>query len=157
MKSCPTLCNPMDCSTPGFPVLHYLPEFAQIRVHWVGDATQPYHSLLPSSPFASFFPSIKVFSNESPLTIRWPEDWSFRFSSSPPVNIQGSFPWGLTYLISSQSKELLRVFSSFIIWKHLFFSLSLLYGPPLTFVHYYWKNPNFDYTDFCWQSSISIL
>ena len=48
--SCPTLCNPMDCSTPGSPVLHHLPEFAQTHVHWVGDAIQPSHPLLPLSP-----------------------------------------------------------------------------------------------------------
>ena len=51
-KSYPNLCNPMNCSTPGFPVLHYLPEFAQTHVHWVGDAIQPSHLLPPFSPFA---------------------------------------------------------------------------------------------------------
>ena len=51
-KSCPTLCDPMDCSTPGFPVPHYLLEFDQVRVHWIRDAIQPSHPLLPSSPFA---------------------------------------------------------------------------------------------------------
>ena len=49
-KFCPTLCNPMDCSTPGFSGLHYLPEFAQTHVHWVGDASQTPHSLLSPSP-----------------------------------------------------------------------------------------------------------
>ena len=49
-ESCPTLCNPMDCSTPGFLVLHYLLEFAQTHVHWVDDAIQPSHPLSPSSP-----------------------------------------------------------------------------------------------------------
>ena len=49
-KSCPTLCNPMNCSTPGFPVLHYLLEFAQTHVHWVGDAVQLFHPLLSPSP-----------------------------------------------------------------------------------------------------------
>ena len=48
--SCPTLCNPMDCSMPGFPVIHYLPEFAQTHVHWVDDAIKPSHSLSPPSP-----------------------------------------------------------------------------------------------------------
>ena len=51
-KLYPTLCNPMDCSTPGFPVLHYLPEFAQTHVSWVVDAIQPTHPLLPPSPLA---------------------------------------------------------------------------------------------------------
>ena len=49
-KSCPTLCDPVDCSMPGYPVLHYLPEFAQTHVHWVADATQPSHPLSPSFP-----------------------------------------------------------------------------------------------------------
>ena len=48
-KSCPAICNPMDCSTPGFPVLHYLLELAQIRVHWIGEAIQPSHPLSPPS------------------------------------------------------------------------------------------------------------
>ena len=78
-QSCPTLCDPMDCSMPGFPVHHQLPELAQTHVHRVGDAIQPSHPLflLPS-----IFPSIKVFSNESVLHIRWPKNWSFTFSPS---------------------------------------------------------------------------
>ena len=56
-RLCPTLCDPMDCSTPGFPVLHHLPKFAQIHVHWVGDAIQPPHPL--SSPSPSISPSIR--------------------------------------------------------------------------------------------------
>ena len=79
---CPTLCDPMDCSTPGFPVLHYLLEFAQTHVHWVSDITQSSHPLSPPSP-TEIFPSIKVFSNELTLCIRWPEFWSFSFSISP--------------------------------------------------------------------------
>ena len=51
-QSCPTLCDPMDCSTPGFPVLHHLLELAQTHVHWVSDAIQPSHPLLPTSPLA---------------------------------------------------------------------------------------------------------
>ena len=51
-KTCPTLCNPMNCSRPGFPVLHYPPESAQTHVHWIGDAIQPSHPLLPLFPFA---------------------------------------------------------------------------------------------------------
>ena len=73
-KLWPTLCEPVDCSTPGFPVLHYLPEFAQTHVHCVDDVIQPplLFSLLclPSS-----FPSSRVFSNESAFCIRWPKYW----------------------------------------------------------------------------------
>ena len=60
-----TLCDLMDCSTPGFSVLHHLPELAQTHVHWVDDAIQPSHHLTPSSPLAPIFPSIRIFSNES--------------------------------------------------------------------------------------------
>ena len=77
------LCNSTDRSTPGCPVLHYLPEFAQVHVHWVGDAIQPSHPWSPPSPCAFTFPSIRVFSNESVLHIRWPKYWSFSFSISP--------------------------------------------------------------------------
>ena len=65
-QSCPTLCSPMDCSTPGFPVLHYLPKFAQTPVHWVDDAIQPSN---PLSPLPSIFPSIRFFFNVSALYI----------------------------------------------------------------------------------------
>ena len=79
VKPCPTLCNPMDCSTPGFPVPHHLPECAQTHVHCVGDAIQPSrlcHPLLPLSVFSG----IRVFSNESALHIRWLKYWGFSFS-----------------------------------------------------------------------------
>ena len=79
-QSCPTLCDPMGCSMPGFPGLHYLLEFAQIHVHWVSDSIQPSHPLLP---LPSIFPRFSVFSNESALQIRWWKDWSFSFSISP--------------------------------------------------------------------------
>ena len=79
---CPTLFEPMDCSTPGFPVLHYLPKFAQTRVRWVTDAIQPSHPLLPLLFLPSIFPSIRGFSNVSALRIRWPKYWSFSISPS---------------------------------------------------------------------------
>ena len=81
-QSCPTLCNPMDCSTPGFPVHHQLPELTKSHVHQVSDAIQPTHLILchPLLLLLSIFPSIRVFSSESSLGIRWPEDWSLSFS-----------------------------------------------------------------------------
>ena len=69
----------------------------------------------------SIFPSIRVFSNESALHIRWPKYWSFSFSFSPCSDIQGWFPLGWTGLISSQSKELSRIFSNTTVQKHQFF------------------------------------
>ena len=83
-QSCPALCDPMNCSTPGLPVHHKLPEPTQTHVHWVGDAIQPSHLLSsPSPPAPSIFPSIRVFSNESALGIRWPKYCSFSFNISP--------------------------------------------------------------------------
>ena len=95
-KSCSTPCDPMDCSTPGFPVLHDLLEFAQIHVHWVSDATDHLtlcHLLLL---LPSIFPSIRVFSYESALCIRWPKDWSFSFSISPSNECSGLMKVGRT-------------------------------------------------------------
>ena len=70
----------MDCSTPGSPVLHYLPELAQTHVHRVSDAIQSFHPLLPLLLLPSIFPSIRVFSSGSALCIRWSKYWSFNFS-----------------------------------------------------------------------------
>ena len=72
-----------DCSSPCFPVLHYLPEFAQTHVQLVGYAMQPSHPLLPPSNTVLNFPSIKIFSNELALHIWWSKYWSFSFSISP--------------------------------------------------------------------------
>ena len=82
-QSCLTLCNPMGCSTPGFPVHHQLLELAQTHVHQVSDAIQPSHPLSSPLLLPSIFPSIRVFYNESVLHIRWPKCWSFSFSISP--------------------------------------------------------------------------
>ena len=70
-----TPCGPIACSMPGFPVLPSLPEFAQTRVCWVSDAIPPSHPLLPYLFLPSNFPSIRVFSNESALCIRWSNCW----------------------------------------------------------------------------------
>ena len=82
-QSCPTLCDPMNCSMPGLPVHHQLPESTQTHVHWVGEPIQPSHPLSSPSPLPSIFPSIRVFSNDSALHIRWPKYWSFSFNISP--------------------------------------------------------------------------
>ena len=74
-QSCPTLWDTMDCSTPGLPVHHQLLEFTQTHVHWFGDAIQPSHPLSLLLLLPSIFPSIRVFSNESAIRIRWPKYW----------------------------------------------------------------------------------
>ena len=86
---CLTLCDPMDCSTPGFPVHHQLPELAQTHVHQVSDAIQPSHPLSSPSPLSFNLSSIRVFSKESVLCIRWPKYWSFSFSISPSNKYSG--------------------------------------------------------------------
>ena len=79
-QSCPTLCDPMDCNIPGLLVHHQLLELTQTHVHRVDEAIQPLYPLSsPSSP-APISPSIRVFSNESILHMRWPKYWSFSFS-----------------------------------------------------------------------------
>ena len=126
---CLTLCNPTDCSTPGFPVHHQLPELAQTHVHRVNNTIQPSHPLSPLLLPPSIFPSIKVFSNESVLPIRWPNiGASASASASASVflkNIQDWFPLGWTDLISLQSKGLSRVFSNTTVQQHQFFGAQL--------------------------------
>ena len=96
----------MDCSMPGFPVHYQLPELPQTHVYQVSDAIQPSHPLSSLLLPPSIFPSIRVFSNESVLRMRWTKYWSFGFSISLPINIQDWFPLGWTGWISLQSKGL---------------------------------------------------
>ena len=97
-QSCPTLCDPMSCSTPGLPVYHQFLEFTQTHVHRVSDAIQPSHSLSCPSPPAPVPPSIRVFSNESTLPMRWPKYWSFSFSISPPNEHPGLISFRMDWL-----------------------------------------------------------
>ena len=86
---CPTLFNPMDCSTPGLPIHHQLPELAQTYVYQIGD---PSNYLILCRPLLLpplIFPSIRVFSSKSVLRIRWPKYWSFSFSISPSSEYSG--------------------------------------------------------------------
>ena len=107
-QSCPTLCDPMDCSTPGFPVLHHLLEFAQTHVHWVGDAIWPSHPLLLPSPFAfnlsqhqHLFLLCKPVITVSHLIRdhRWKKDHNLRVLHQPsdcsPFRAQEVFLWAL--------------------------------------------------------------
>ena len=110
------LCNPMNCSTPGLPVHHQLPEFTQTQVHRVSDAIQPSHPLLSPSPPTPIPPSIRVFPNESTLRTRWPKYWSFSFSIIPAKEIPGLISFRMDWLdllaVQGALKSLLQHHSS---------------------------------------------
>ena len=141
-KSCLTLCNPIHHSTPGLPVHHQLPEFAQTHVHRVSDVIQPSHLSSPSPP-SPIPPSMRVFSNESVLQIRWPKYWSFSFSISPSNEHPGLISFRMDWL-DLQSKGLSRVFSNTMVQNINSSALSFLYRPSLTSIHDYWKTHSLD-------------
>ena len=122
-QSCLTLCDTMDCCTQGFPVHHQFLKLAHTHIHWVGDAIQPSHPLPSPLLPPSIMPSIRCFSTELALRIRWPKYRASASTSVLPMNVQGRFPLRLTGLISLQSKKLSRVFSSTTIRKHQLWSL----------------------------------
>ena len=130
-QSCPTLCDPMNCSTPGLPVHHQLPEFTQTHVHRVSDAIQPSHPLSSPSPPAPICPSIRVFSNESTLRMRWPKYWSFSFSIIPSKEIPGLISFSKDWLdllaVQGTLKSLLQHHSSkaSILCHSAFFTVQL--------------------------------
>ena len=138
-QSFPVLCDPTDCSTPGLPVHHQLLELTQTHVHWVGDAIQPPHPLSSPSPPPSIFHSIRVFSNESALCIRWPKYWSFRFSISPSNEYSGLISFRMDWLdllaVQGTLKSLLQHHRSkaSILWHSAFFTV-LLSHPYMTTV-----------------------
>ena len=126
-QSCLTLCDPIDCSTPGFPVHHQLLELAQTHVHRVGDVIQPSHPLSSPSP-----PAFNLSQHQGLL--QWMNQFfasgaqSIGASASAsvlPMNIQDWFPLGWTGWISLQSKGLLSVFSNTTFQKHQYFGAQL--------------------------------
>ena len=130
-QSCLTLCNPMNRSTPGLPIHHQLPEFTQTHVHQVGDAIQPSHLLSSSSLPAPNPSSIRVFSNESILRMRWPKYWNVSFSISPSNEHPGLISFRMDWLdllaVQGTLKSLLQHHSSkaSILGTQLFFTVQL--------------------------------
>ena len=112
MQLCPTLCNPVNCSTPGLPVPHHLPKFAQVHVHCINDAVQLSHPLTPSSPSV---PASRTFPTSHLFGLDDQNTGASASASVLPVNIQGWSPLWLTGLISLLSKGLSGVFSSTIV------------------------------------------
>ena len=132
-QSCPTLCNPMDCSMSGFPVYHQLPEVPQ--THSI-ESVMPSNNLILCCPLLlppSIFPSIRIFSNESVLHIGWPKYWSFSFSISSSNEYSGliSFrsDWLDLFAVQGTLKSLLQHHSSkaSILQRSAFFIVQLSY------------------------------
>ena len=145
IKSYPTLCHPMDYSMPGFPVLHYLLEFAQ--THAIEPMVPSNHLIIchPLLLLPSVFPSIRVFSNELALCIRWPKYWSFSFSINPSNEYSGLISFSADWFdLSSQESPPAPQFKS--INSSV---LNFLYDTTLTSMDDYWKNHSFDYIYLC--------
>ena len=132
------LCNPMDCSTPGFHIHHQLPELAQTHDHRVGDVIQPSHLLSSPSPPPSIFPSIWVFSSESVLHIRWPKYCSYSFSISPSNEYSGLISFRIDWFdlleVQGTLKRFLQHHSSkaSILWYSVFFIVQLSHSYIIT-------------------------
>ena len=138
-QSYPTLCNPIDCSTPGFPVLHHLLQLTQTHVHLVSDAIQPFVLCHPLLLLPLIFPSIRVFPMSWALCIRWPKYWGFSFSISPSNEYSGLISFRIDWFdllaVQVALKSLLQHHSSkaSILWHSAFFVVHL------TSIHDYWK------------------
>ena len=157
-QSCPTLWNPMDCSTSGFPVNHQLQELSQTHVHLVSDAIQPSHPLLFTSP-----PSFSLFQHQD--LFKWVSS-SYQVAKLLELQLQHqSFQWifRTDFLYdwlarspcsprgsqeSSPAPKFKSISSSV---------LSFLYSPTLTSIHDYWKNHSFDQMKLCWQRNVSAF
>ena len=156
---CPTLCYSMNHSMPGLLVHHQPPEFTQTHVHLVVDAIQPSHLRSSTSPLARSPapPSIRVFSNESTLRMRWPKYWSFSFSISPsnehPKLISFRMDWldllaVQRTLLSSPTPQFKNTNSSV---------LSLLHSPTLTSIHDHRITHSLDQMELFWQSNVFLF
>ena len=149
-QSCLTLCDPMDCSTPGLPVHHQLPEFIQTHVHWVGDAIQPSHPVIPFSSCLQSFPASGSFPTSEFFPSGGQSIGASASASVLPMNIQDWSPLGWTGWISLQSKGFSRVFSRTTVQKHQFFEAQpSLWSNSHVCTWLLEKNHSFDYTLQC--------
>ena len=130
-QSCPTQCNPKNLSTPGLPVYHQLPEFPKLMST---ESVMPFNHLILCHLLLllpSIFPSIRVFSNESVLRIRWPKYWSFSFNINPcnahPGLISFRMDWLDLLAVQGTLKSLLQHHNSkaSILWCSAFFIIQL--------------------------------
>ena len=149
-QSHPTLCDPKDCSTPGLPVHHH--SWSLLKLMSI-ESVMPSNHLIFCCPLLllpSIFPSIRVFSKESVLCIRWPKYWSFIFSISPSNEYSGLISFKIDWLdllaVQGTLKSLLQHHSS----KASSLQCSaFFYSPSLTSIHDHWKKHSFDSVDLC--------
>ena len=124
-QSCLTLYDPMNCSTAGLPVHHQLPEFTQTHVHQVGDAIHHLTLCRPLLLLPPIPPSIRVFSNESTLRMRWTKYWSFSFSISPSNEHPGLISFRMDWLDLLAVQGTLKSLSNTTVQEHQFFNAQL--------------------------------
>ena len=162
-RSCPnpTLCDPTDCSMSGFPVLHYLLELAQTPVHWVSDAIQPSHPLLPPSPPTLNFSQHQglcqwVDSSHQVAKVLELQFQHQSFHESGLISFRTDW-FELLAVQGTQESSPAPWFSSVQSLSRVRPTLSFLYGPTLTSTNDHWKNHSFDYTDLCQQSGVSTF
>ena len=148
----------MDCSTPGFPVLHYsrsLLKLMSIESVMLSNYFILCHPLLL---LPSIFPSTRVFSNKSALCIRWPKYWSFSFSNRSSNEYSGlisfSVDWFDLLAVQGTLKSLFQHHNS---KESILRCLAFFMVPTLISFHDYWKNHSFNHTDLCWQSDVSAF
>ena len=160
-QSCPTLCDPRDCSMPHQTSLSITNSWSLLKLMSIELVMPSNHLTLyrPLLLLPSIFLSIWVFSNESFLCIRWPKYWSFTFNISPSNEYSGLIFFRIDCLdllsVQGTLKSLLQQTPQFKSMNSPV--LSFLYSPTLTFIHNYWKNHSFDCMDLCWQSDVSVF
>ena len=157
VQLCLTLCDPMNCSTPDLPVHHQL---------WSPPKPMSIESVMPSNHLIlccpllllpSIFPSIRVFSNESALRIRWPKYWSFSFNISPSNEHPGLISFRMNSLNRLAVQGTQESFPTPQFKSINSSALSFLYSPTLTSIHDHWKNHSLDWMGLCWQSNVSAF
>ena len=157
VQSCPTLCDPMNCSTPGLPVHHQLLEFTQTHVRWVSDAMQSSHPLLSPSP-----PALNLSQHQG--LFKW-VSCSYQVAKVLEFQLQHqSFQWTpMTDLLRMNWLDLLAVQETLkSLLQHHSSKASILrcsafFTVQLTSIHDHWKNHSLDQTDLCWQSNVSAF
>ena len=143
VKLCLTLWDPMDCSTPGFSVLHDLQSL--LKFMFIKSVMVSNHLIFcwPLLLLSLIFPSMRVFSNELAVCIRWPSIGASASASVLPVSFQGWLPLGLTTWSPCSCRNSQESSSALQFQNIIFSELSLLYSPALTSVHDYWKTTAF--------------